>query len=73
MKQYILTRDHEMMGVMYHAGAVIEISLDHIAANLMSDHEGLLVPILGNNEPPAVRVVEQAPHDRQVKAAKSKR
>jgi hypothetical protein len=66
--QYRLTRQHEIMGVTYPAGAVIEINLEHIAAKLMSDHEGLLVPIYGEQiEQPAVRQVTTPPQDRMVR------
>jgi hypothetical protein len=67
--KYRVTRDHEIMGVLCPAGSVIEIALEHIAARLMSDHEGLLEPILDEPAQPAVRVVEQPPHDRMVKKA----
>jgi hypothetical protein len=70
--KYLVTRDHEIQGVFCPAGSIVEIRLEHIAAKLSSDHEGLLVPILDGAEPePSVRIVEQS-HDRMERKGKKR-
>jgi len=73
MARYRVTRDHQFGEQPWKAGQVVEINNPLIAATLASNHEGLLERLY--DEAPIVegRIVEQAPHDRQVKAAKSKR
>jgi hypothetical protein len=63
---YLVTRDCEIDGVQYARGDTVIIEHPAHAARLMSDHEGLLMPI-------PERALDAPPHDRQIKAAKSKR
>lgn len=71
--KYRVTRDHEIDGVLCPAGSVVEIALEHVAAKLSSDHEGLLEPILSGAEPvPAVRIVEQPAQDRMERKGKKR-
>ena len=73
MAHYRVTRDYQFGNLPWKAGQVVEITNPLIAAELSSNNEGLLERLYDGTPTAEGRIVEQPPHDRQVKAAKSTR